>query len=202
MTPSTRAWRAGLVAFLVEDRQRPRHRSTPDPEPHVAAEAARVVTVSVQHWLDERLEQQLQRRRDLAAAHNATASNAAFDPDPAILLTTTPLGLTIAERLVADDPRGIVCLLEVEYRRWCRQQPDDAMEHHVTAWNWVKTSLPKVRQDDFPGHPLQSGETYWLHRTGIAGCTTEELRNTALLAFDGKHTRLLTASTVETRFET
>jgi len=195
MTPDTKAWREGLIAFLASDRRRPRHRSTPDPEPAVIAEAQRIVTVSIREWLAESLVRQLDRRRERAEVV------AGLDPNPAILLTTTPLGLGIAEQLVADDPRGIVCLLEVEYRRWCRIEPDDQLSHHVTAWNWVKTSLPKVRQGDFPAYPLGPGEHYWLHRTGIAGTTEEEVRNTALLAFDGTRSRLLTASTVETRFE-
>ena len=199
MTPSTRAWRDGLIAFLAEDRRRPRHRSTADPERAVLEEVQRVVHQSVSQWLTETLPNQLQRRRGRVSVLPGEASG--FDPDPAVLLTTTPIGLPIAEQLAADDPHGVVCLLEVEYRRWCRRQPDEAMQHHVTAWNWVKTNLPRVRQDDFPQHPLAPGESYWLHRTGIAGVTTDELRNTALLAFDGTRTRLLAASTVETRFE-
>lgn len=195
MTPATAAWREGLIAFLADDRTRPRHRSTPDPEPAVAAEVERVVAESVRKWLGEQLTRQLQRRRQWAE------NLPTLDPEPAILLTTTPLALATAERAVADDPRGIVCVLEVEYRRWCRLEPDDAMHHHIAAWNWVKTTLPKVRQADFPAHPIRPGEQYWLHRTGIAGTTAEELRNTALLAFDGTHSRLLAASTVETRFE-
>ena len=61
--------------------------------------------------------------------------------------------------------------------------------------------LPQVRQGDFPAHPLAPGEHYWLHRTGIAGTAPEEVRNSALLAFNGTTSRLLAASTVETRFE-
>ncbi len=195
MTPATAAWREGLLAFLADDRTRPRHRSTPDPAPAVTAEATRVVAESVGAWLTEKLTRQLDHRRQWAA------DVPGLDPDPAILLTTTPLGLATAEECVADDPRGIICLLEVEYRRWCRIEPDEALQHHVAAWNWVKTTLPSVRQADFPAHPLKAGEQYWLHRTGIAGTTAEELRNTALLAFDGTHSRMLAASTVETRFE-
>ncbi len=195
MMPATVAWRDGLIAFLAEDRKRPRHRSAADPEAAVIAEAQRIVTESIREWIEKTLARQLERRRQWAEAHPGV------DDDPAILLTTTPLGLGIAEQLVTNDRLGIICLLEVEYRRWCRIEPDDAMRHHVTAWSWVKTSLPKVRQGDFPAHPLGPGEQYWLHRTGIAGTTEEEVRNTALLAFDGTRSRLLTASTVETRFE-
>lgn len=195
MTPETVAWRSGLVAFLEEERKRPRHHSVAAPEPAVIAEAQRIVSRSVQKWLGETLARQLIQR------HQRAVEIPGLDRDAVILLTTTPLGLEIAERLVSSDLRGIICLLEVEYRRWCRIQPDDEMRHHVTAWNWVKTSLPTVRQNDFPAYPLSPGEQYWLHRTGIAGTTDEELRNTALLAFDGTHSRLLAASTVETRFE-
>lgn len=200
MTPATEQWRDGLIAFLARDRQKPRHRSVTDPEPAVIAEAERIVTASVQQWLSHGLAAHLDARRAWIASFPRDQATA-FDTDPAILLTTTPLGLPIAERLADDDGRGIICLLEVEYRRWCREQPDAELRHHVVAWDWVKTGLPKVRQGDFPAYPLAAGEQYWLHRTGIAGAAPEEFRNSALLAFNGTTSRLLTASTVETRFE-
>lgn len=200
MTPATEQWRDGLVAFLARDRQKPRHRSVGDPEPAVIAEAERIVTGSVRAWLTEGLAGHLNARRAWITSLPEEKA-AGFDTDPAILLTTTPLGLPIAERLAAEDGRGIVCLLEVEYRRWCREQPDADLQHHVVAWDWVKTGLPKVRQGDFPAYPLAIGEHYWLHRTGIAGAAAEEFRNSALLAFNGTSSRLLAASTVETRFE-
>lgn len=200
MTPATEQWRDGLIAFLERDRQKPRHRSVGDPEPAVSAEAERIVAASVGQWLAQGLAHHLAARRARSASLSE-AEAAGFDADPAILLTTTPLGLPIAERLAAEDGRGIICLLEVEYRRWCREQPDADWRHHVVAWDWVKTGLPRVRQGDFPAHPLKAGEHYWLHRTGIAGVEAEEIRNSALLAFDGTQSRLLAASTVETRFE-
>jgi hypothetical protein len=198
MTPETRRWRDGLLTFLEEDRRRPRHRSTPDPDQAVIDEVERLVAESVRQWAKKSLADQLVARH---AWLNSPSGVAGGDPDPAILLTTTPLGLSVAEQTLRDEPGGIICLLEVEYRRFCRLQPDEQLRHHVTAWNWVKTNLPRVRQGDFPAYPLEPGEQYWLHRTGIAGIASEEVRNTALLAFEGTHSRLLAASTVETRFE-
>lgn len=198
MTPDTRLWRDGLLTFLEEDRKRPRHRSTRDPDQAVIDESERLVARSVRQWAETSLADQLAARQ---AWLNSPSGVAGGDPDPAILLTTTPLGLHVAEQTLRDDPRGIICLLEVEYRRWCRLQPDAEGRHHVTAWNWVKTNLPRVRQGDFPAYPLKPGEQYWLHRTGIAGIAADEVRNTALLAFQGTRSRLLAASTVETRFE-
>lgn len=200
MTPATEQWRDGLIDFLARDRQKPRHRAVGDPEPAVIAEAERIVTTSVRQWLAHGLTSHLDARQAWIATLPQEQADG-FDGEPAILLTTTPLGLPIAERLAAEDGRGVVCLLEVEYRRWCRVQPDDAMHHHVTAWDWVKPGLPEARQGDFPAYPLEPGEHYWLHRTGIAGVAGEEIRNSALLAFDGTQSRLLAASTVETRFE-
>ncbi len=198
MTPQSHAWQDGLRAFLAEDRKRPRHRSTPDPELAVINEATRIVAESVCCWADHDLPAHLAAR---VAWIERDGDAASLDPDPVILLTTTPLGLAVAGQLLTNSRHDVICLLEVEYRRWCRLQPDDAMQHHVTAWNWVKTHLPKVRQGDFPAFPLAPGEQYWLHRTGIAGVSPEEIRNTALLAFNGTTSRLLAASTVETRFE-
>lgn len=196
MTPETADWLAGLQAFLAEDRTRPLHRSTPDPSPPVMAEVRRLVARSVRHWVNEELPGQLRARAAWAAERGPQT-----DPTPAVLLTTTPHGLDAAVEAVTGSPQTIACLLEVEYRRWCRLRPDDAMHHHVTAWNWVKTRVPEVRQAEFADQPLAEGEAYWLHRTGMAGIADEEHRTTALLAFDGRRSRLLAASVVETRFE-
>jgi len=92
-------------------------------------------------------------------------------------------------------------LPEVEYRRWCRLEPDESHAHHVCCWNWLKTHVPPKRWGEFAAWPLGEGEVYWLHRVGAAGVAAEELRRTRLLAFDGTRSRLLAEDVRERAFE-
>ncbi|MGA0039910.1 MAG: hypothetical protein ACO3NZ_08690, partial [Pirellulales bacterium] len=62
MNPETRRWRDGLLTFLEEDRRRPRHRSTPDPDQSVIDEVERLVAGSVRQWARKSLADQLVAR--------------------------------------------------------------------------------------------------------------------------------------------
>jgi hypothetical protein len=102
------------------------------------------------------------------------------DASPAIVITTSPVGLdVVAETFARDEPlrasvrEQIVAVTEREYRDWTKANTDPDHLLHLNHWSWVKTSVPAARHGEFTAHPLALGETYWLHRTGTTGCGAE-----------------------------
>jgi hypothetical protein len=57
--------------------------------------------------------------------------------------------------------------------------------------------LPRRRWAAFARHPLETGEAYWLHRTGTSGAGAADGRSCDLWRFDGHHATLLQACIVE-----
>jgi hypothetical protein len=123
-------------------------------------------------WIDNDLLPLLEERR--------ASSVPEADPSPAIVITTSPVGLdVVAETFARDEPlrasvrEQIVGVTEREYRDWTKTLPDLSYRLHVNHWSWVKTSLPAARHGEFAAHPLAAGEAFWLHRTGTTGCGLE-----------------------------
>lgn len=144
----------------------------------------------------------------LLAARRAWCSGpgraAAADADPAIVLTTSPVGIeAAAEWLAGGGPaaartRGrLVVVTERDYRLWCIRHPDPDRLTHIAVWSWVKTRVPPQRWHEFAAHPLGEGERYWLHRTGIAGAGAADHRSCGLWKFTGRDAVPLAESLVE-----
>ena len=100
--------------------------------------------------------------------------------DPAIVITTSPLGLAVVEAtLLRDEPLmrslrdRVVAVTEREYRAWTKDHPDPDHRLHVNHWSWIKTQVPEARRHEFAAYPLAPGEHHWLHRTGTTGCGRE-----------------------------
>ena len=192
MQPETRVWLDGLRAWLVERRSADTDAVAPDP---AATRAERMILAAhVATWLDES-PALLRARRDFAGS-----AGSGVDPDPALVLTTSPPGLEVAEDLFAGDSllaqdlrARVVCATEREYRAWCMRHPDADHRLHVNHWNWIKTQVPPRREREFRAHPLRAGERYWLHRTGTAGAGSADGRDAHLWRFDGRHATLLQA---------
>jgi hypothetical protein len=192
MNTLTRTWLDGLREFVAEHR-----RARPLPEPAAADPS----------WAAERaiLGAALAPRiADLEALRTARSALAGADPDPAIVLTTSPAGIAAAEAMIATSPDlaalagdRVVAVIELEYRRYCMRHPDDAHHHHLTLWNWVKTRVPERRQAEFARHRLGTGESYWLHREGVAGAGRLDRRASHLWKWNGRHAALLEPFIVE-----
>lgn len=194
MQPATHAWLDGLRASAAALRGA----SPPPPVPDPAAAAAErmILAAHLATWLDA-APRMLDARR---LAPGATAA----DPDPAIVLTTSPAGIVLAEELLArGDPVArmlaprTACVTEREYRRWCMRHPDEHNRLHVNHWSWIKTDVPPRRDAEFARHPRGPEDRYWLHRTGTAGAGAADGRATHLWRFDGRHAALLEAGVVE-----
>ena len=195
MHPATRDWLDGLRESVTEAR-----RSTapaPGDDPAAAAAERMILAAHLATWIDA--------TPDLLAARRAWAGDTpGADPDAAVVLTTSPSGIALAEELLARDeplardlrPR-LCCTTESEYRRWCMRHPDAGHLLHVNHWNWVKTSVPQRRDAEFARHPLGPGERYWLHRTGTAGAGAADGRAAHLWRFTGRHAALLEAFVTE-----
>jgi hypothetical protein len=189
MTIDTRAWLEGLRAFAVEHRERkPLAEAVPN-SPSWSAERA---------ILAADLTTRLATLADLRAARAAAACGRA-DVDPAIVVTTSPVGIGVVADLLASPTHGlqpqavgIAAVTELEYRLWCIRQPDD-YRLHVNLWSWVKTSVPEQRWPEFARHPLGPDEVYWLHRTGAAGAGAADARHCHLWKWTGRHAALLQA---------
>lgn len=195
MLATSRTWLEGLRDFAAEHRHR-----KPLAEPAVkecgAAErmilAAHLAT-TLAGW-----EQVLADRQ--AHAKGMPGS----DPDPAVVITTSAVGVAVArEQLAAgslparDLAERAVAVTELEYRLWCIRHPDDGYVTHVNFWNWVKTSVPRERHAEFAKHPLGPDEVYWLHRAGLAGAGTADRRDCHLWKWNGRHASLLEAFVAE-----
>jgi hypothetical protein len=188
MRPDTRAWLEGLRDFVTEQRRTKPLAQLIDPA-HRAAERSMLASHFVS-WLDDLTE--------LLAARQATVPGA--DPDPAIVLTTSAVGIEAATDLwtgghplaMALEP-AVAAVTELEYRLWCMRSPDEEHRLHVNHWNWIKTRVPPQRAGEFARHPLGPGECYWLHRTGTAGAGRGDRRDCHLWKWNGRHASLLEA---------
>jgi hypothetical protein len=196
MTPASRAWLDGLLAMVAATRQ---ERVGTDRD-RAAAEAEAERGILARHLTDW-----LGRIDAVSAARRAFAGDdASLDPDPALVFTTSPVGIRLlADLLGRDDPGRrsvadrLACATEAEYRRHCMHSPDEGHRLHVNHWSWVKTSVPRQRWGDFSRHPLAAGESYWLHRTGTAGAGAADGRRCDLWRFDGRVATLLEADVAE-----
>lgn len=189
MTSETREWLVALREFADEWR---RAHPAPGPTPAEAPAEAAILAAHLVTWLDG--------IDDLDAARGALAgSRPALDPLPALVVTTSPVGINAAERVLAGHPRAadvwprLALVTEIEYRRHCMRHADDAHRFHVNHWNWLKTRVPPQRDREFAGHPLAPGECYWLHRTGTSGAGAADRRDAHLWKWNGRHPSFLEA---------
>lgn len=196
MRSDTRAWLDGLRGFAAGDRAT---RPPADDAPPTAALAAERMIIAA------RLTTLLAGIDELTAARRARGGSGTEGPDPdaALVLSTGPAGLAAAAELVG--PTGpfsglgsrLVAVTEREYRLWCIRTPDAAFDRHVNLWNWVKTHVPSERHAEFARHPLAAGESYWLHRVGVAGAGTADRHECHLWRWNGRHASLLEALVTE-----
>ena len=175
MNQRSREWLAGLRDHVERARRTagpagPTGRSPPSPTE--AAAERMILAGSLVVWLENEWPTLLAARRE--------ALPPGGDPDPAIVITTSPVGGAVAddtlarhEPLMADLRGQVVAVTEREYRDWTKPHPDPDHLLHVNHWSWVKTAVPAARRQEFARHPLGAGETFWLHRTGTTGCGTE-----------------------------
>jgi len=192
MLPTTRTWLDGLRDFAEEHRV---GKPLVEPEPAVARTAERMILAAHLATVLAGWEQVLSARR---------AGTPDGDPDPAVVITTSAVGITVAEEQFAtgslparDLAERAVAVTELEYRLWCIRHPDDGHLRHVNLWNWVKTSVPRERHAEFAGHPLGPGEAYWLHRAGMVGAGTADRRDCHLWKWNGRHAALVEAFVAE-----
>ncbi|NDC52847.1 MAG: hypothetical protein EBZ74_00805 [Planctomycetia bacterium] len=197
MRPASREWLAGLRDRVAITRRDPGPAALAGACESTAAEAAAERMILAAHlvvWLENEWPPLL--------AERLATMPADADPDPAVVVTTSPVGITIvAETLGRDEPlpaglrEAVVAVTEREYRDWARSHPDPRHLLHVNHWTWLKTDVPASRSAEFGRFPLGLGESFWLHRTGTAGCGAER-RACGLWKWNGA-----CASLVEARFD-
>jgi len=192
MLPPTRTWLDGLRDFAADQRRTKPPLIAAGPAEQAAERS--ILAAQLATWLTGFDDVLACRRAWLAEA------DADGDPDPAIVITTSPVGiplagtLTEAGSLPARSLAGrCVAVTELEYRLWCIRQPDEHHHRHLNVWNWIKTRVPPRRHAEFQRHPLGSGEAYWLHRAGIAGAGAADRRDCHLWKWNGRHAALLEA---------
>ena len=192
MIQRSREWLAGLRDHVEETRRTavpagPAGREPPAPA-GLAAERM-ILAASLVVWLENEWPAVLSTRLE--------ALPPGADSDPAIVITTSPVGVAAdAETLARDEPlmmslRGrVVAVTEREYRAWTKPHPDPDHLFHVNHWSWLKTAVPEARRQEFARHPLAPGEVFWLHRTGTAGCGGER-RFCHLWKWNGRNASLI-----------
>ena len=196
MRPDTRNWLDNLRAFAIDQR----HTKPPVTAASPAEQAAERMILAAQ------LSTWLAGVEDIVAARRAWLDEAdpEGDCDPAIVVTTSPVGIGVAEHLAQAGSlparslaQSLVAVTELEYRLWCMREPDDHGRLHVTVWNWIKSHVPPQRHAEFSRHPLAAGEAYWLHRAGIAKAGSADHRDCHLWKWNGHHASLLEAFVAE-----
>jgi hypothetical protein len=191
VTSETRAWLDGLRDFAATQRERKPLVDVTRPTPLQAAE--RMIIAAD---LATRLPAIDGLRAERAAWVRRSSTDA--DLDPAIAITTSAVGIAAVAELLASPTHGLdrlaaraVAVTELEYRLWCIRHPDEGHRLHVNLWSWVKTRVPEQRWAEFARHPLGAGETYWLHRAGVAGAGLADCRHCHLWRWNGRHASLL-----------
>lgn len=195
MRAATRDWLIGLEAFAAEHRvQKPLN---PPADPALAAAERMILATRLAEWLGGWEAIEGDRRR-------VAATSPAADPDPCLVITTSPVGSAVAEELIASGSPSarslagrFAAVTELEYRLWCIRNPDDDSARHINLWNWIKTSVPEQRHGEFAAYSLTPGEAYWLHRCGIRGAGEGDRRDCHLWKWNGRHASLLKAFIVE-----
>ncbi|MFM8414067.1 MAG: hypothetical protein ACKOCX_05015 [Planctomycetota bacterium] len=195
MLPATHDWLDGLRAFAAAHRVEKPLTATGSPAQQAAERM--ILAAQLSTWLDG-------SEAMLNARAARLPSEAGADPDPAIVITTSPVGIAVAEEQLARGSlpaRALAgratAVTELEYRLWCIRHPDDGHARHINIWNWIKTSVPRQRDAEFARHPLAEGEAYWLHRAGIAGAATADRRDCHLWKWNGRQASLLEAFVAE-----
>jgi len=190
MHRETREWLEGLSSFAAEHRARRKPAEVERPAAERAAERA-ILAAHFVSWLAG-MEAWTSARRAFAASRSGA------DAEPAIVLTTSVVGIEAAADMgaMAGTPAALlrsrfVAVTELEYRLWCIRNPDEAFRLHVNHWNWLKTDVPPQRHAEFAAHPLGAGECYWLHRTGSVGTGEADRRDCHLWKWNGRHAALL-----------
>jgi len=195
MHADTRSWLDGLREFAAA-RRLERRLVPAGALPAAEEQAAERMILSTQ------LSTWLSGFDDMLAARRAWLAEADpdGDPDPAIVVTTSAVGIGVADQLGEACSLPARCLAaalaavtELEYRLWCIRRPDEHGRLHVNVWNWIKTRVPRQRQGEFSRHPLAPGEVYWLHRAGIAGAGAADRRDSHLWKWSGRQATLLEA---------
>lgn len=197
MRTDTLDWLLGLHDFVTV--QRVNHPRDDDERPAEERAAERMI-------LAAQLSTWLAGFDDVFASRRAWLSERCpgGDPFPAIVITTSAVGTAVVEELstTGSHParslaREIAAVTERDYRLWCIAHSDDDHERHITIWNWIKTKVPLQRHAEFARHPLRDGESYWLHRAGIAGAGGADRRDSHLWKWTGRQAVLLEAFVTE-----
>lgn len=193
MTTDPRNWLDGLRAFAATHREQ---------KPVAAIDASHPAHSAERAILAADLTTRLATLGDLFAAR-ATAARATGQcvvVRPAVVVTTSPVGIAVVADLLTSPTRPLqplaavtTAVTELEYRLWCIRHPDDGSRLHLNLWSWVKTSVPERRWHEFARHPLGPGEAYWLHRTGVSGAGSADARHCHLWKWNGRHAALLQA---------
>jgi hypothetical protein len=175
MNQRSREWLAGLRDHVEETRRTAVPAGGAGRDPPAPAEAAAermILATSLVAWLENEWPTLLAARRE-APPHGSDAA-------PAIVITTSPVGIAaVDDTLARTEPlmkslRGqVVAVTEREYRDWTKAHPDPDHLLHVNHWTWVKTAVPEARRHEFARYPRAAGEAFWLHRTGTSGCGAE-----------------------------
>jgi hypothetical protein len=195
MRDETRGWLDGLRRFAAEHRNRA---PLPSPDDQDRAAAERMI-------LATQFATCLAGWDTIAGERRARAGlDPAADPEPALVITTSPVGILVADDLVSTGSpparalaERVAAVTELEYRLWCIRNPDEHHARHVNLWNWIKTGVPVQRHHEFADFPLADGEHYWLHRTGIRGAGEADRRDCHLWKWNGRHASLLKAFITE-----
>lgn len=194
MLAPTREWLDGLRDFAAEHRQKKR---LTEPESADERAAERMILAA---QLAGRFAAWDGNRGSPVAGESGEDGQTTRDPTPGIVITTSAVGIAAAaEQFVGGRPLlgaladRIAAVTELEYRLWCIRRPDDDYRWHVNVWNWIKKRVPPQRQAEFARHPLEPGDDYWLHRTGIAGAGQTDRRDCHLWRWNGRHASLLEA---------
>lgn len=194
MRPAARDWLNRLRRFSTEHRlSRPQR-----PEP-VPVETGTGLSPSAGASLAAATQAQILAAHAVAWGIPTLSRLAATLPEGAIVVTTSPPGLTawsdLISRLPAPIAERVAVATEIEYRGWCMRSPDEAHRLHAVVWSWIKAPLPPQRRPDFAAFPIAESADYWVLRYGHT--TADEGGHTAdLFSWDGAvATRLATGIT-------
>lgn len=184
-------WLAGLREFIARQREQQHLEKRSSHLRPVPTSAERVME---ERLIAEHLRGWLPTLPDLMAERRQ-----ANDAAPAIVITTSLAGLQAVAGLAGEPALAALltnccAVTEVEYRFWCKEQPDPEFAAHWNHWAWIKTHIPEARASEFAAYPLPVGSRHWLFRHGLAANSPVAGHSCRLYRWDGQAATLLTDS--------
>jgi len=148
----------------------------------------------IRDWFNQGLRQFRANRSFGAALHR-------LDPDPCVVFTSDPTGLSCIAGMMRQPPEWLAWGLSEEFADFRKTRPDDGYRWHIHYESVLRTAadpvlLATLRRDT----PIPDGSEYWVHSISTLFAPNGGFEVAHLWSWDGVKERLLKEAWSEKRF--